>query len=90
MFTAAFWKGAIERAVRVAATSALGLFGADQVITGIDFKAGAAVVATAVVLDLLASLVAASPAVPGDGPSLTQAEQTTATPATPVVPTPTE
>lgn len=77
MFTAAFWKGAGERAVRVAATSALGLVGADQVITAIDIEAGAAVVLTAVVLDLLASLVAASPVVPGDGPSLTKAEQTT-------------
>lgn len=75
MLTKKFWQSAIERAIRTGATSAIGVFGAGNLFDVDAGKAGIGIVGTAVVLDLLTSLTAASPIVPGDGPSLTTAEQ---------------
>lgn len=80
MYSTVFWKATLERLIRVAATSALGMLGATQFIDDIDPAAVAGAVGMAVLLDLLTSLTAASKMVPGDGPSLTQAEQTSREP----------
>lgn len=56
IWTAAFWIGAAERAVKTAAQAAAALITVDQVITSMDWTQIALVSATAAIYSLLTSL----------------------------------
>lgn len=78
MFTDDFWKATAERAAATAAQSALAILGAEGVgLLDADWQAVASASVMAALLSILKSLVASSSLVPGEGPSLVQAEQTT-------------
>ena len=65
MFTALFWKGTIERAVKTIAQTLLAMWGAQWFnIMEVDWPQTLSVVATAAVLSVLSSLLSA-----GVGPS---------------------
>lgn len=58
-----WWTGAIERALKTAAQTAIAAIGVDQVaITALDWQQIAAISATATVLSLLTSIAAPYPA----------------------------
>jgi hypothetical protein len=56
MWTAAFWKDAVERAVKTAAQTAVGLFAALNVAGDVDWAAWAIGLGVAVVLSFVTSL----------------------------------
>jgi hypothetical protein len=56
MFTTSFWKDATERAVRVAATSFIGVVGGEAIIWNIGWQGLIGVPVTAAILDYAASL----------------------------------
>lgn len=76
IFTKTFLTATLERAVKTAAQSAVGLLGADGLgVLDIDWTSVASVSALAAVVSVLTSV--ASSAVGGDGPSLTGSEHVT-------------
>jgi r1t holin len=61
MFTWLFWRDALERALRTAAQTLIGVFGADATgVLNVDWKAAASVVGGAALVSLLTSVVASS------------------------------
>lgn len=60
MFTAKFWRDAIERAVKTAAQTAATLFVGDVTVLNIDWTAGGALVGTATLLSVLTSIASAT------------------------------
>lgn len=73
MFTTAFIKAALERAVKTFAQTLVGVLGIGATdILAVDWKAALSASALAAVVSLLTSI--GSDALTGDGPSLTNAE----------------
>ena len=72
MWTARFWRQALERALKSAAQALILLWGADSLnVVTIDWPGAAGIAAGAVVLSLLTSIVSAPAGEPGT-PSLTR------------------
>lgn len=73
MWTISFWKDSIERAVKTAAQTVVGLLVAGATILDIDWGQAAAVTATAMLASVLTSLIStgvgdhASPSLVDDG-----------------------
>lgn len=72
-----FWVATGERAISTAAQAAVALITAEATgLLEVDWAAIGGTAGMAAVLSVLKGLVAASPVIPGDGPSLVTAEQT--------------
>ncbi|QSL99773.1 hypothetical protein SEA_ODAY_29 [Gordonia phage ODay] len=78
MFSAQFIKDAVERAVKTAAQSALGVFVADVTVVSVDWAATGAIVGTATLVSVLTSIASANFGTPGTASAVTTPEQPTA------------
>ena len=65
MRTRAFWADAIERAVKTAAQSAIGVFVADVTILSLDWEQAGGIVGTAALVSVLTSIASEKIGDPG-------------------------
>ena len=65
MFTKLFWADAVERAVKTAAQSAVGVFVADTTILSLDWAQAGGIVGTAALVSLLMSIASSNLGTPG-------------------------
>lgn len=74
MFTLAFWKSALERALWTFAQALIAVIGVGAVgFGGVDWLGAASISGVAAVVSILKSIIVNG--VTGDGPSITKAEQ---------------
>lgn len=71
MYTLAFWKSLLERAVRAAAAALVGVFVGGVTVATVDWRFAAASVVTAVVVSACSSLLASLRVDEADGPRTT-------------------
>ncbi|MBM7280376.1 holin [Gordonia rubripertincta] len=65
MFTKLFWADAVERAVKTAAQSAIGVFVADTTILSLDWEQAGGIVGTAALVSVLTSIASKQIGTPG-------------------------